>query len=458
MTPILRFAPSPTGKLHIGNVRTATLNWLYALKTGGTFILRLDDTDLERSTEEFAQGIRDDLTWLGLTWQREERQSLRTARYVAAADQLKAAGHLYPCYESEEELDRRRNRQRALGKPPIYDRAGLKLKPEERAKLEAEGRTPHWRFRLPNTSAEHGLAPQPTIVSWNDLIRGDQTVDLGSLSDPVLIRADGTFLYTFTSVVDDIEFAITHIIRGEDHVTNTGVQIAIFEALGREAPAFGHHSLLVGRDGEALSKRTGALAIESFRDMGLEPMAVLSHAALVGTSDAIEPHRRPEELAALLDFDKISTAPGRFDVEDLKGLNAKLLHKLPYEDVKARLDSLGIGGGTKFWEAVRGNLVVLADAEAWWQVVGGDIAPVIEDAAFLAKAAALLPHEPWSEVTWGAWTNAVKAATGAKGRALFHPLRLALTGQEQGPELKALLPLIGRARAVARLSPKAGIS
>ena len=451
MKPVLRFAPSPTGRLHIGNVRTATLNWLFALKHAGTFLLRLDDTDLERSTEEFAQGIRDDLNWLGLTWAREERQSARTARYEAAATRLKSAGVLYPCYESEDELDRKRKRQLALHKPPIYDRSALKLSEAERAKIDAEGRRPHWRFRLPNTSAEHGLSPQPTIVSWNDLIRGDQTVDLGSLSDPVLIRADGTFLYTFTSVVDDIEFAMTHIVRGEDHVTNTGVQIAIFEALGAEAPAFGHHSLLIGADGQALSKRLGALSVQSFREAGLEPMAVLSHAALVGTSDAIEPHRSVDELAALFDFAKISTAPGRFDLEELKGLNAKLLHKLSYADVADRMSAMGITGGEAFWEAVRGNLVVLADARTWWDVVSGEVKPVVEDAAFLARAAEVLPPEPWSQDTWGAWTNAVKAATGAKGRALFHPLRLALTGAEQGPELKALLPLMGRERALVRL-------
>ena len=456
MKPILRFAPSPTGRIHIGNVRTATLNWLFALKSGGTFILRLDDTDRERSTEDFAQGIRDDLAWLGFTWDREERQSKRTARYDAAAEKLKAAAILYPCYESEDELDRKRSRQRALGKPPVYDRSGLKLSDGERAKLEAEGRTPHWRFRLPNTSAETGLAPQPTIVSWNDLIRGDQTVDLGSLSDPVLIRADGTYLYTFTSVVDDIEFGMTHIIRGEDHVTNTGVQIAIFEALGSEAPAFGHHSLLIGADGQALSKRLGALSVESFRTAGLEPMAVLSHAALVGTSDAIEPHRDPRALAELLDFGKISTAPGRFDLDELKALNAKLLHKLPYDDVAARLGAMGVGGGAAFWEAVRGNVTVLSDAKTWWQVVDGTIVPVIEDRTILGEAAKVLPAGPWSSATWGEWTNAVKAATGAKGKALFHPLRLALTGAEQGPELKALLPLIGREKVLARLGGNAG--
>ncbi|MGE0053213.1 MAG: glutamate--tRNA ligase [Hyphomicrobium sp.] len=455
MKPILRFAPSPTGRLHIGNVRTATLNWLYARKHGGQFILRLDDTDLERSTAEFAQGIRDDLTWLGLTWDVEERQSDRTAFYDAAADQLRARGFLYPCYETEDELSRKRNRQRALGKPPIYDRTGLRLSKEERAAVEAEGRKPHWRFRLPNTAAGQGLLPQPTIVNWNDLIRGDQIVDVGSLSDPVLIRADGSYLYTFTSVVDDIAFGITHVIRGEDHVTNTGVQMTIFEALDSSPPAFGHHSLLIGADGNALSKRLGALSVQSFRDAGLEPMAVLSHAALVGSSDAIEPIRTRDELAENLDLGKISTAPGRFDLEELKGLNAKLLHKLPYEDVAERLEAMGITGGEAFWDAVRGNVTVLADAKGWWQVVAGEISPVIEDAAFLSRAAEVLPAEPWTHDTWGLWTNAIKAATGAKGRALFHPLRLALTGSDQGPELKLLLVLMERERVLSRLKGEA---
>ena len=452
MTPIVRFAPSPTGRLHIGNVRTATLNWLFAKKHGGMFFLRMDDTDQARSTQEFAEGIRGDLRWLGLTWAREERQSARTDRYLAAAEKLKAAGLIYACYETEDELDRKRKRQLAMRRPPIYDRSSLKLSEAEREKLVAEGRVPHWRFRLPNTTPEQGLNPQPAIVSWNDLIRGDQTVDLGSLSDPVLIRGDGSFLYTFTSIVDDIEFGVTHVIRGEDHVTNTGVQVALFEALGADPPAFGHHSLLIGADGQALSKRLGALSVQSFRDEGLEPMAVLSHAALVGTSDAIEPHRTTDELADLFNLDKISTAPGRFDLDELKGLNAKLLHKLPYEDVAARLAKEDITGGPVFWEAVKGNLTILGDAKTWWQVVQGDILSVLEDKVLAAAAARLLPPEPWSMETWGQWTNAIKAETGAKGKALFHPLRLALTGQESGPELKVLLPLIGRAKVLRRLT------
>jgi glutamyl-tRNA synthetase len=454
MTPRVRFAPSPTGRLHIGNIRTAALNWLYARNHGGTFLLRLDDTDTARSTEEFAAAIRDDLTWLGLGWDKEVRQQDRTALYDAAAAVLKASGALYPCFETEDELDRRRKRQLAMHRPPIYDRAALKLSTADVAAKIAAGEKPHWRFRLPNTSEGRGLAPQPTLMSWNDLIRGDQTVDLGSLSDPVLIREDGSYLYTFTSVVDDIEFAISHIVRGEDHVTNTGVQIAIFEAMEATPPAFGHHSLLVGADGQALSKRLGALSIESFRDEGLEPMAVLCHAALVGTSDAIEPLKSRDELAAKLDFAKISTAPGRFDFAELKTLNGKLLHMLDYSDVAERLRGFGIEGRDEFWNAVRGNLEVLSDARTWWDVVAGEIEPVIEDSKATLAAASVLPEEPWGEGTWTAWTASIKSATGAKGKTLFHPLRLALTARESGPELKALLPLMGRDRVLARLEGK----
>ena len=449
MAPIVRFAPSPTGRLHVGNIRTALLNWLFARQTGGDFWLRLDDTDVQRSTEEFADGIRRDLEWLGLGWTREERQSTRTDRYDAAVEALKKQGRLYACYETEDELDRKRKRQLARGLPPTYDRSGLKLTDAERAALEDEGRKPHWRFRLANS--EDGLTPLPTIVSWNDLIRGDQTVDVGSLSDPVVIRADGSFLYTFTSVVDDAELGITHVIRGEDHVTNTGVQLQLFEALQSDPPAFGHHSLLIGADGHALSKRLGALSIESLRESGLEPLAIASYTALIGTSDAIAPHASLDELAAGFGFDKISTAPARFDPDELKTLNAKLLHATPYAQVAARLEERGIDGGPGFWTAVRGNLGVLDDAGDWWRIVSGAAQPVIEDREVTDKAAALLPEEPWDDTTWDTWIAALKAASGRKGRALFHPLRMALTGREDGPELKLLLPLIGRDRAEARL-------
>lgn len=453
MSVTVRFAPSPTGRLHVGNVRTALLNWLFARRSGGDFLLRLDDTDLQRSTEEFAEGIRSDLDWLGLKWMREERQSLRTDRYVAAAERLKAEGRLYACYETEDELDRKRKRQLGRGLPPIYDRSGLKLTDAERAALEAEGRTPHWRFRLANS--EDGLTPLPTIVSWNDLIRGDQTVDVGSLSDPVVVRADGSFLYTFTSVIDDAEFGITHVIRGEDHVTNTGVQLQIFEALNIEPPAFGHHSLLIGADGHALSKRLGALSISSMREAGLEPLAIASYTALIGTSDAIEPQHSLDELARHFAFEKISTGPARFDPEELKALNARLLHGTPFEQVEPALQASGIGGGAGFWHAIRGNIGVLSDAASWWAVVAGEIDPIIEDRELTQQAAKLLPEEPWDDTTWDVWIAALKTASGRKGRALFHPLRLALTAREDGPELKALLPLIGREKAEARLLGRA---
>jgi glutamyl-tRNA synthetase len=449
MAVTVRFAPSPTGRLHVGNVRTAILNWLFAHAQGGTFMLRLDDTDVGRSTDAFAEGIREDLRWLGLAWAREERQSARVERYTEAAEALKRSGRLYPCYETEDELDRKRKRQLARGMPPIYDRSALKLSDAERAALDKEGRRPHWRFRLANS--EEGLAPLPTIVSWNDLIRGDQTVDVGSLSDPVVIRADGTFLYTFTSVVDDADFAVSHVIRGEDHVTNTGVQLQLFEALGKEPPAFGHHSLLIGADGHALSKRLGVLSVESLRASGIEPMAVASYTALIGTSDPIEPRAHLEELARLFGFSKISTAPARFDLDELRALNARLLHKLPYAEVAPRLEALGVGGGADFWTAVRGNLSIIEDAARWWRIVSGDVAVLAEDKELTARAAALLPAEPWDDTTWDVWIAALKAATGRKGRALFHPLRLALTGLEDGPELKALLPLIGREKAERRL-------
>ena len=451
MTVTVRFAPSPTGRLHIGNIRTALLNWLYAHKAGGTFVLRMDDTDFERSTEEFAQGIRDDLKWLGLTVDREERQSDRTERYDAVRDELKERGLLYPCYETADELDRKRKRQLARGLPPIYDRSALKLDDEARAKLEAEGRKPHWRFRLPNTDGKDSLKPAPTLVHWDDLVGGEQTVDLGSLSDPVLVRADGSYLYTLPSVIDDIDMKISHVIRGSDHVTNSGVQIAIFEALGAKPPAFAHHSLLIGADGQALSKRLGALSIETFRDEGLEPLAVACHAALIGTSDAIEPYPSLDALSEVFDTSKISQAPGRFDLDELRSLNARLLHGLEYAAVAGRLGDMGINEGEAFWLAVRGNLNLFSDCAEWWQVITDDIEPVSEDASLIEAGLQLLPDEPWDDTTWKAWTGAIKAETGKKGRALFHPLRLALTGRETGPEMKALLPLIGRERVEHRL-------
>ncbi len=440
----VRFAPSPTGRLHIGNIRPAVFNWLFARREGGTFLLRFDDTDLERSKEEYVTGIRDDLNWLGLTWDEEFRQSERFAFYEETAEKLKRVGRLYACYETADELERRRKRQMARGLPPVYDRAALKLTPVEKQEFEAAGRNPHWRFQLDQRR-----------TAWHDLIRGEQEIDAASISDPVLIREDGTPLYTFTSVADDADVGITHIIRGEDHVTNTAVQIQMFEALGAAVPAFAHHNLLTGAQGEALSKRLGSLSIKGMREEGLEPLAVMTHAALIGTSEALQPQASLGALAGLFDFSKVSRAPARFDPEELKGLNAKLLHGTPYASVAHRLRERKTGGGEPFWLAVRANLDVFADVDQWWAVVHGKIEPVIEDAAFTDTALALLPPEPWDSGTWSKWTEAVKQASGTKGRALYHPLRLALTGLERGPELKDLLPLIGHEKAAARLAGKA---
>jgi glutamyl-tRNA synthetase len=436
---VVRFAPSPTGRIHIGNARTAILNWLFARKTGGIFILRYDDTDTARSTAEFARGIAEDLAWLGIVPDRVEHQSRRFPRYAAAANALRAAGRLYACYETADELERRRKRQLARGLPPVYDRAALKLGEAERKALADEGRRPHWRFRLDGRAVE-----------WHDLIRGPQHVDTTTLSDPVLVREDGSYLYTLPSVVDDIDFGVTHVIRGEDHAVNTAVQIEIAEALGGAPPRYGHHSLLTGADGKGLSKRLGALSIGDLREQGLEAMAVVSHAALIGTSESIHPCTDYSELIAGFDLSHLSRAPARFDEAELAHLNARLLHRLPWEAVRERLSH----GDERFWLAVRGNLEKLADSKAWFDIVTSRInpAPDAGEPQFRAEARRLLPPEPWNGSTWKAWSEALKAATGRKGRDLILPLRLALTGRDHGPELALLLPLIGRERTLQRLS------
>lgn len=441
MSTIVRFAPSPTGKLHVGNIRAALTNFLFARKTGGRFLLRLDDTDSDRSTEAFARGISEDLAWLGLTHDLFARQSERAARHGAAADRLRAAGLLYPCYETPDELDRRRRRQLAQHKPPVYDRAALSLTDEQRAAFEAQGRKPHWRFKL---------SGRP--VAFHDIIRGEVQIETASLSDPVLVREDGRYLYTLPSVVDDIDFGITHIIRGEDHVTNTGVQIEIFEALGAPVPAFAHFSMLVGAGGETLSKRLGSLSVEAFRHDGLEPQAINSLLARLGTSAPVVARATLDELVADFDLARFSRAPAHFDMAELLALNHKVLHALPFDAVAGRLAAMGIGGGAGFWDAVRDNIQVLPDAAAWWQVVEGPLQPVIENEAFVAAAAAVLPAAPFSEATWSVWTGAVSASTGVKGKALFMPLRLALTGQAHGPEMRKLLPLIEPERVRRRLA------
>ncbi|MDF1805667.1 glutamate--tRNA ligase [Hyphomonas sp.] len=441
--PIVRFAPSPTGRLHVGNVRTALINWLFAKGQQGKFILRIDDTDTERSTQEYEDGIRTDLTWLGLVWDNSFSQSKRFAEYDAAADKLREMGLLYPCYETADELDRKRKIALSRGRPPVYDRAALELSDEDKAKLEAEGRTPHWRFKLSGGRVE-----------WTDLVRGDQSIDTSSLSDPILIREDGSYLYTLPSVVDDIEAKITHVVRGEDHVTNSGAQIEIFKALGGTAPDMAHTPLLIGADGQGLSKRLGSLSMGELRAQGYEPMAVSSLLAKIGTSDNVEARETLDQLVAEFDFGKIGRAPARFDEAELLSLNAAILHGLPFEAVKDRLADVDPRAADEaFWTVVRENCSLLPDVAAWVETVFGEITPLVdaEDKDFVATAATLLPEGDLTGESWSQWANAVKAETGRKGRGLFMTLRKALTGQEHGPDMGALLPLIGRDRALRRL-------
>jgi glutamyl-tRNA synthetase len=442
MSRLVRFAPSPTGLLHVGNARTALLNHLFARQTGARFLLRIDDTDTERSKPEFETAIIADLDWLGIAHDLFARQSLRADSHRATCETLKASGRLYPCYETPLELERKRKRQMAQGQPPVYDRAALGLSEADRARLQSQGRLPHWRFRLSGNR-----------IAWTDLVRGPVEIDTAGLSDPVLIREDGKFLYTLPSVVDDIDFAVSHVVRGEDHVTNTAVQIEIFEALAAPLPAFAHFPLLVGAGGEALSKRLGSLSLKSLRDEEeIEALALASYLAKTGTSDAIELRDSLEVLTEEFAFEKIGRAPAHFDPAELVHLNAKLLHGLSYERVASRLAKMAIGGGEAFWEAVRPNLTRLSDAADLWAIVLGPVVPVVENKNLLSLAANLLPPEPWDEAVWPVWSHAITQSTGTRGRALFHPLRLALTGRENGPELRKLLPLIGRAKALARLN------
>jgi glutamyl-tRNA synthetase len=442
MSAVVRYAPSPTGSLHLGNARPAVLNWLFAKSRGGQFVLRLDDTDTARSTEEFAQGIETDLAWLGIVPDLKARQSDRFALYDAARDRLIAASRLYPCYETADELDRKRKRARALGKPPIYDRAALNLTDEDKARLEAEGRKPHWRFKLDGRP-----------VNFTDLIKGEQTVNTASMSDPVLIREDGTYLYTLPSVVDDIDMGITHVIRGEDHVSNTGTQIEIFEALGGAVPTFAHHNLLTDAEGQGFSKRLGSLSLAQLREEGYEALAVATVAALTGTSLPVEPYPSLDAIAEKLDFSMISHGSARFDPAELDTLNARLVHHFDFETVKERFPQLE-GLSEPVWLALRDNVSRLSDLVPLYEDIFVDAKPVVadEDRDFIAMAREMLPEEPWDENTWGQWTGALKQASGRKGKALFLPLRLALTGKAEGPELKVLLPVLGRKASLARLS------
>jgi glutamyl-tRNA synthetase len=440
---VTRFAPSPTGFLHVGNLRTALFNFLIARKAGGQFILRLDDTDPERSKPEFAEAIQEDLAWLGLHWDRLETQSARLDRYAAAADTLRAAGRFYECFETPTELDLKRKKQLNMGRPPVYDRAALALSDDDRTRLRAE-RGGYWRFRLDHERIE-----------WTDGILGAISIDAASVSDPVLIRADGQVLYTLASVVDDIEMGVTHIVRGSDHVTNTATQIQIIEALGGTPPDFAHHSLLTGPQGEALSKRLGTLALRDLRAAGIEPMALLSLMARLGSSDPVELRGGLDELIAGFDLGHFGAAPTKFDVEDLKPLTAKVVGALDVAAMADVLNEIGVPPAiaADFWAAVRENCATRAEAATWWALCRDGADPVVaeEDRDFVATAMTMLPADGLTGESWATWTAAVKEQTGRKGRGLFLPLRRALTGLDHGPEMGPLLPLLntGKARVLA---------
>ncbi len=436
MTTRLRFAPSPTGYLHAGNVRTALVNYLYARKTGGEFMLRIDDTDLERSKPEYIDSIHEDLKWLGIEWVKTFKQSERFARYDEVKQKLIADGRLYPCYETGEELETKRKFQMKRGAPPIYDRAALKLTEEEKKKLEEEGRRPHYRFRL-----------EPTDITWDDLIRGPQKFNGAHLSDPILFREDGSLIYMLCSVVDDGDYEVTHIVRGEDHVTNTAIQIQIAEALGYKLANFAHMALLKSKDGE-LSKRKGGFDIRSLREEGVEPKAILSLLAKMGTSDAIDV-KTIEELANEFEFAKFGRATAIYDPEELKRLTAKVVSHMEYDEVKNRVNV-----DRDFWYAVRANLSRVEEVGEWEEICKKSLSPVITDAEFVKSSINFLPPS-LNENSFSEWTNAIKTATGRKGKDLFMPLRLALTAREHGPELKSILPLIGRDKIIARLEGKA---
>ncbi len=435
-----RFAPSPTGYLHVGNLRTALMNFLIARKAGGTFILRIDDTDPERSKEEYVDAIKQDLEWLGLSWDRVERQSDRLDRYAEAADKLREIGRFYEAFETPTELDLKRKKQLNMGKPPVYDRAALHLSDAEKEALRAERGNGVWRFKLDHERIE-----------WTDGILGDVSIDAASVSDPVLIRGDGQVLYTLASVVDDTEMGVTNVVRGADHVTNTATQIQIIRALGGDVPNFAHHSLLTGPQGEALSKRLGTLALRDLREQGVQPMALLSLMARLGSSDPVELRSDMAELIDGFDVTRFGSAPTKFDVQDLFPLTARYLQSLPLETVADAVAQAGVPDALAepFWAMARENITTLSDLKGWWELCRDGAEPLIadEDREFVAQAMELLPEGPFDGETWGKWTAAVKEATGRKGKGLFMPLRRALTGMERGPEMAALMPLLQVIRA-----------
>ena len=440
--PKVRFAPSPTGMLHVGNLRTALVNYLYARHAGGAFMLRIDDTDEARSTSEFEQAIRDDLRWMGMVWDDEDRQTARLNRYDEALRKLLDTGRAYPCYETQEELSLKRKSQLMAGKPPVYDRAALSLSEDDKKKYEADGRRPHYRFRLNHEQ-----------VTWTDLVRGDVSYHMSSLSDPVLMREDGRVIYTLASVVDDIDHGITAILRGEDHVTNSAAQIQLFEALGAEPPQMGHLALLAGADGEGLSKRLGSLSVRELREQGTEAAALASLLARIGTSAPVVPQASMTDIIDGFDIASFGRATPKFSADELAQLNARILQQLDYADVSERLADAGLAAiDEKFWLAVRGNINTLSQAGDWWAVCHQPVTPEIEDEELLAAALTELPEGPFGPDSWSDWTKAVGSKTSTKGKALFMPLRKALTGRGFGPDVGVLLCYMDRDIVAQRLA------
>lgn len=440
----VRFAPSPTGNLHVGNLRTALVNFLYARRHAGVFMLRIDDTDNLRSTAAYEASIRDDLMWMGMPWDCEARQSERLSSYDQALQKLQDLGRAYPCYETQEELGLKRKAQRIAGRPPVYDRAALKLTKDDIARYQAEGRRPHYRFLLNHE-----------MVIWNDLVRGDIRYHMSSLSDPVLMREDGRVIYTLASVVDDCEDHITTILRGEDHVTNSAAQIQLFEALGAAPPTFGHLALLAGADGEGLSKRLGSLSIGQLRKDAMLAPALASLLSAIGTSSPLIAHSSLDELIKEFDIGNFGRATAKFSMTELEQVNARIIQQMPFATAAPELAENGYEQiDEAFWLAVRGNLATIIGAGRWWDICQGDVTPEMIDEQVTMAAADLLSKDPLGEGSWSEWTKLVAQKTGKKGKALYRPLRLAITGEESGPDVGGLLTYIGHEKIIKRLQGK----
>ncbi len=442
---VLRFAPSPTGLLHVGNLRTAIINWLFAKKHDYDFLLRIDDTDDTRSKKEYVDFIEEDLKWIGLEWSLKYAQSDRLGAYDDAFNYLKSNNLIYRCFETDEELSLKRARQRSAGLPPVYDRSSLRISKDKIIQYESEGRSSYWRLKLPD---------KPII--WKDKIYGEVRFDSKSYSDPVIIRADGRYLYTITSVVDDIYSKVSNIIRGSDHLTNSGIQIYLFQALGSKAPNFFHHSLMTSADGEPLSKRIGSLSIRGIRESGIEPEVLLNYLTFVGDITNQSEFYEISELAKNFDAQKLSKSNAPFDERLLKEVNSGFLQQQNYDFFKKKSDLLGLKQVPKeFWGAVKNNIKVFDEIKDWTEVIYGNIQPVIDDPEYINLALNLIPEVDFNELSWQNWTETIKEKSGRKGKKLFMPLRLSITGKDFGPEMAKLLPLIGKEKTLSRLNGRA---